>query len=75
MDKPYFIGPFQLPPGVQKVNCSRLAFKSQRYTVRAGLTKNYCIKVNMQKISSIHKLNLKIQQILGSPELNSHAHF
>ena len=37
-----------------------------------GLTKNYCITVSMQKISSIHKL---IQQILRSHELNDHAHF
>ena len=37
-----------------------------------GLTKSYCITVSMQKISSIHKL---IQQILGSHELNDHAHF
>ena len=37
-----------------------------------GLTKNYCITVSMQKISSIHKL---IQQILGSYQLNDHAHF
>ena len=29
----------------------------------------------MQKISSIHKLILKIQQILGSHELNDHTHF
>ena len=33
--------------------------------------KNYCITVSTQKISSIHKL---IQQILGSHELNGHAH-
>ena len=38
----------------------------------AGLTKNYCITVSMQKINSIHKL---IQQVLGSHELNDHAHF
>ena len=37
----------------------------------AGLTKNYCITINMQK-PSIHKL---IQQILGSHELNEYAHF
>ena len=37
-----------------------------------GLTKNYCITVSMQKISSIHKL---IQQILGSHELNDYTHF
>ena len=35
------------------------------------LTKNYCITVNMQKVSSIHTL---IQQILGSHELNGHTH-
>ena len=39
-----------------------------------NLTKNYCITVNMQKISSIHTLNLKIQQILGSHELFGHTH-
>ena len=33
------------------------------------LIKNYCIKVNMQKISSIHTLIHKIQQIFGSREL------
>ena len=37
-----------------------------------GLTKSYCITVNMQKISLFHKL---IQQILGSHELNGHAQF
>ena len=37
-----------------------------------GLTKNYCITVSMQKISSKHKLN---QQILGSHELNDHTNF
>ena len=37
-----------------------------------GLTKNYCITVSIQKISSIHKL---IQQILGSHELNDYTHF
>ena len=36
------------------------------------LTKNYCIPLSMQKLSSIHKL---IQQILGSHKLNNHAHF
>ena len=38
----------------------------------AGLTKNYCVTVSMQKISSIHKL---IHQILGSHELNGYAQF
>ena len=35
-----------------------------------GLTKNYCITVSIKKISSIHKIILKIQQILGSHKLN-----
>ena len=47
-----------------------LKVKDIEYNV--GLTKNYCITVSMQKISSIHKL---IQQILGSHELNDHPHF
>ena len=47
-----------------------LKVKNTEYNV--GLTKNYCITVSMQKISSIHKL---IQQISGSHELNDHAHF
>ena len=37
-----------------------------------SLTKNYCIRVSMQKISSIHKL---VQQILGSHELNGNTQF
>ena len=47
-----------------------LEVKDIEYNV--GLTKNYCITVSMQKISSIHKL---IQQILGSHELNDYTHF
>ena len=47
-----------------------LKFKYKKCDV--SLTKHYCITVSMQKISSIHKL---IQQILGSHELNDHAHF
>ena len=39
-----------------------------------GVTKNYCITVSMQKISSIHTLILKIQQIWGSHELNKWSH-
>ena len=37
------------------------------------LIKNYCITINMQKISSIHKSSLKIQQIFGSHEIKDHA--
>ena len=47
-----------------------LKVKDIEYNV--GLTKNYCITVSMQKISSIHKL---IQQILGSHELNATPNF
>ena len=43
-----------------------------------GLIKNYCIATSMQTISSIHKLILKIQQILGSHKIATpifdHAH-
>ena len=46
--------------------------KPKNKKCNVGLIKNYCITVSMQKISSIHKL---IQQILGSHELNDHAHF
>ena len=47
-----------------------LKVKDIEYDV--GLTKNYCITVSIQKISSIHKF---IQQILGSHELTDHTHF
>ena len=39
------------------------------------LTKNYCIIINIQKISSIHKFILKIKQILGSHEIKGNGHF
>ena len=54
------------------VDC-HLKVKDIEYGV--GPTKNYCTTVSMQKISSINKLILKIQQILGSHELNGHTHF
>ena len=50
---------------------SRLAFKSQRYRVQCWSNQNCCMTIIMQKISSNYKL---IQQILGSHELNGHAH-
>ena len=50
-----------------------LKVKDKEYNV--GLTKNHCITVSMQKISSIHKFIRKIQQTLGSQELIGHAHF
>ena len=39
------------------------------------LTKNYCITISIQKIISIHKFILRIQQILGSHQLKGHGHF
>ena len=54
----------------KKYNCGGpLAFKSWREY------KNYCITISIQKISSIHKIILKVQQILGYHELTSHGHF
>ena len=50
-----------------------LKVKDIEYDV--SLTKHYCLTVSMQKISSVHKLIFKIQQILGPNELNSHAQF
>ena len=44
--------------GSSKYNCSRLAFKVKDIKYDAGLTRNYCLKVSMQKISSTHKLIL-----------------
>ena len=52
---------------------SHLKIKNEEYNV--GLTKNYCITVSMQKICTIHKLNLNMQQVLGYHELNDHTHF
>ena len=40
-----------------------------------SLTKNYCITISIQKISSIHKFILKIQQISRYHELKGHYHF
>ena len=42
----------------------------------AGLTKNFYIRVSMQKLSSNHKIIVKVQQILGIlNEINSHTPF
>ena len=52
-------------------NCTEPpAFKIQRYEV----IRNYCITISVHKISSIQKLNLKIQQNLESYELKGHAY-
>ena len=48
----------------------QLQMKVTDIEYEVGLTISYCITVSMQKISLIHMLILKIQQILGSHELN-----
>ena len=40
-----------------------------------SLTKNCCITISFQSISSIHKFIINIHQKLGSHELNGHGHF
>ena len=49
-----------------KYNCSRLAFESQRYRERCWCNQKLLHHCQILKTSSIHKLILKIQQILGS---------
>ena len=61
--------------GSDKYNCSRLPLKSQKYRAWCWSNQNYCTTVSMQKISSINKLHLKIQQFLGSHKLYDHDHF
>ena len=39
-----------------------------------SLVKSYCITISMQKISSIHQFNLKLQHILNSSERKSHTY-
>ena len=81
--KPYFwaiSGPF--PQFWGKKKFSKKSDSATHNFIRVSstipkfcLTKNYCIIVSMQKISSFHNLILKIQQTLGSHELNDHTHF
>ena len=40
-----------------------------------SLTKNYCITISIQKIRSIHKFILNMQQILEPHELTGYGHF
>ena len=47
--------------------------KAKRYDI--SLTKNYCITISIQKISSVDKFMLKIQQILGFHKLKSNVIF
>ena len=63
----------------QKELKEKQAFDHQHLKVKdighdISLIKNYCITISMPKIISIHKFNLKIQEILGSHELKCHAY-
>ena len=79
MDRPHFIGSFQLmllglgEVGGKLTRTTAVDWHLNVYDKKCdvGLIKDYCITVSM-KNSSIHKLN---QQILGSHELNDHIHF
>ena len=53
-------------PGVD----GNLKVKDMKYNI--GLTKNYCIIISKQKISSNHELIFMIEQILGSHEVKGH---
>ena len=70
---------YRTPPaiarGLTSTNSVDWHLKVKDIECDVGLTKNYCITVSLQKVSSIHKLILKIQPILGSHELNIHNHF
>ena len=59
--RPYFIGLFSLPLGVEQVQVIywHLKVKDREYSV--SLTKNYYITTSKQNISSIHKLIPKIK--------------
>ena len=48
--------------------------KVQDIEYDVGLTKSYCTKVSMQKISLIHTLTLRIQEIFRSCKLNKWPH-
>ena len=71
---PILQDPFSYSNGPNKYNCSRLTFKSLRHCVQCQYNQKF-LNHSMQKISSIHKFTLKIQQILGSYKLNGHIHF
>ena len=60
--------------GYNKYDCSRLAFKSQKYRVRCwSYLKLLHLKLHAEN-HSIHKLILKMKLILGSHELNGYTY-
>ena len=54
------------------VDPGHLKFKDTEYDL--GSTKNYCITISMQKISSICHFILEIQQILESHDRKDDVH-
>ena len=60
--------------GLTSANAVDLNLKFKDIDYDAGLTKNCCIPVIIRKISSIHKVILNIQQILGSHEQNGYIY-
>ena len=75
MDRPYLTGSFWLPPGgTTNTTYSRLAFKSQKYRVRCWSNLKLLHHKLLAENHSIHKLILKMKQILGSHELNGHTY-
>ena len=71
-DEQTLVGSFQLASGgLASTTAVDWHLKVKNKKCDVGIIKNYCIKVSMQKISSIQKLN---QQILGSHEHFDQAH-
>ena len=61
--------------GPTRITAVDLHLEVKDIDCNVGLTKNNCIIFSMQKMSSIHTLILKEQQILGSHELVGLAYF
>ena len=61
--------------GFIKDNCSGPHLKVKDTEKDTGLTKKNHITISKQKICSIQKIILTIQQILQSHELKGHAYF
>ena len=67
---PISLDPFGYRWGLTSTAAVDWHLKVQDIEYDVGLTKNYCITVSMQNISSVNTLILKIEQILVSCKLN-----
>ena len=63
------------PPPSPREGCELWQWTPHMQKSNSSLAKNYCITISIQKIGSIYKFTLKIQQILGSHELKGLGHF